>query len=81
MFEEEPPHPLETVLGLDFGLEGDGGESDTEIHLQGHCTGLAAALAEITADLTAARERRHATNAAVQALQQAPYFEISNYVP
>jgi hypothetical protein len=80
MFGEEPPHPLDAVLGADFGLEEGDNEVDMEGRIQEHCAGLAEALAAIIPDVAAARARRHATNEAVRSRLQAPDFEIGDYV-
>ena len=81
MFGKPPSHPLDAVLGVDFGL--DEGESDGDgpsQMVEAHCAALTEALAAMVPDVAAGQARRHERNLAATAGRRAPDFEIGDYV-
>ena len=80
MFGEQPPHPLDAVLGVDFGLdEEDDGITPSEAVAQ-HCTGLSEALEAMIPAVQAAQDRRHQHNATRAENRPPPDFELGDFV-
>jgi hypothetical protein len=80
MFGEQPPHPLDAVLGVDFGFdEEDDGITPSEAVAQ-HCAELAAALEAMIPEVQTAQDRRHQHNATRAAERPPPDFELGDFV-
>ena len=81
MLGSPPSHPLDAILGIDFGI--DESEADVEMSVQAreHCSaGLSAALEAMVPDIDAGRARRHQQNTQGTEGNKGPDFEIGDYV-
>jgi hypothetical protein len=80
MLGSPPRHPLDAVLGVDFGID----ETEEEIELSAvareHCAALSAALEAMVPDIEAGRARRHQQNMRGKEANKSPDFEIGDYV-
>ena len=80
MFGEPPPHPLDAVLGVDFGLDYCADEITPSEAVAQHCAGLSAALEAMIPDVQEAQDRRHRANATRAENRPPPNFELGDFV-
>jgi hypothetical protein len=80
MFGEPPPHPLDAVLGVDFGLDNGADEITPSEAVALHCAELSAALEAMIPDVKAAQDRRHQANAARAEHCPLPNLELGDFV-
>jgi len=80
MFGEPPPHPLDAVLGVDFGLDNGADEITPSEAVALHCAELSAALEAMIPDVKAAQDRRHQANAARAKNCPLPNLELGDFV-
>ena len=69
MFGEPPSHPLDAVLGVDFGIEVGIEEINPRVAVAKHCE-----------ELAEAKESRHLANVAGAAKRPPPDFELGDFL-